>query len=484
MTAPKSRILDAIAALEAGDRRRAASLIRIELREGAKTGDRWASVYRLASQIGEIDLGLEASHRHAMTEPLLLNRLLTHCGALAQVGRSTDALALLDRLPSQAQSYPAVVHFRGTVASESGDLARAEAIFRQLLEISPASPEGWFALAMIKRFEPGDPDFPAMAAIERQIQAADPLSRARFHYAMGKALVDMGEIDRGFAYYEKGASIRQAQEPYDRIAQERFTDRVVADFTLDQLNRLKASRFKSQRAIFVHGFPRSGTTLVESILVEHSHVSDGAEINLFKAALIPTYDRTFDGAMRYESGAPGADPWGEIATDYHRMLGQRFPGKGMVVDKTLLQSPFMGLLLHAMPQAKVPWLRRRPEDVALSAYRTYFTTPMPWSWSLGDIAHMMQQEDRLFAHWMALFPDRILPVPYEELVRDPDAWIPRILDHVGLEFEAGLDKFHANRRQVRTASVQQVRAGISTVAVGSAGRYAAQMAPFRDAYYR
>jgi len=484
MVGQKSNILNAVTALGEGNRRRAAVLIAKELREGPSTGDRWFSVHKLASKIGEIDLGVEASHRFAMTEPITLDRLLSHCGALAQVGRSEEGIKLLDRLPSQAQGHPAVLHFRGTIASENGDFAEAESFLRSSLQVVPGSPQGWFALSMIKTFSPGDPDFDRMAAIEPQIQSVDSLTRSRFYYAMGKALVDMGEVERGFVYYEKGAALRRQDEPYDQAAQEKFAEELISGFTKEALASLKPSRFSDQRAVFVNGLPRSGTTLVESILVGHSRVADGAEINLVQPSLIPTLDNSFVGALKYQHGTSAKDPWGEIAIDYHKMLKMRFPASGLVVDKTLSQSVVMGLLLHAMPNARIIWMRRRPDDVALSAYRAFFTASVTWSWSMTDIAHQMRIEDRLFAHWAELFPDRILTVPYEELVSAPNEWIPWMLEHAGLDMELGIQDFHKNKRKVRTASVKQVRSAISTDAIGKADGFTKQLEPFREAYYR
>lgn len=484
MAGPKSRIPDILIALEHGDRRRAASLIGVELRTGSMTGEKWASVSKLASQIGEIDFALEASRRFSQTEPTTLDRLLSYCGALAQFGRSHEALSLLDRLPTQVQGHPNVCHFRGTISSENGDFEQAATYFRKALQVNPRSSETWFALAMIKTFEKNDPDYHAMIGIEGQCIDLDGLSEARYYYSLGKVLVDMGNIERGFVYYEKGARIRRLLERYNPSSQETLTQNIITDFTPQTLGALKPSRFQNQRALFVHGFPRSGTTLVESILVGHAQVTDGAELNLFQAALIPVGKNLLNDAQQYEKKNSTKDPWGEIAGDYHRMLRQRFPGKGIVVDKTLNQSSIMGLLLHAMPRAKVIWLRRNPEDIALSAYRTYFSTQVPWSWSMEDIAHMMKQEDRLFAHWSAIFPDRILPINYEDLVTEPDKWIPQILNHAGLSQETRLTEFYRSRRQIRTASVREVRSGISTKAVGRAKRFALQLEPFRKAYRR
>jgi hypothetical protein len=142
----------------------------------------------------------------------------------------------------------------------------------------------------------------------------------------------------------------------------------------------------------------------------------------------------------------------------------------------------MGLILHALPSSNVIWMRRSPEDTALSCYRNFFSSPIPWSWSFTDIAHYFRLEDRLHAHWAALFPERILTVAYEDLVRNPKDWIPRILKHSGLSDEPGVYAFHENKRSVRTASVQQVRRPISTDRIGSARGHEPHLAQFWAAY--
>jgi hypothetical protein len=139
--------------------------------------------------------------------------------------------------------------------------------------------------------------------------------------------------------------------------------------------------------------------------------------------------------------------------------------------------------MQALPSAKVIWMRRKPEDTALSCYRSFFSSAIPWSWSLTDTSHYFRVEDRLYTHWSALFPDRILTVPYEELVREPKVWIPKILAHAVLDDEPQVYDFHETKRSVRTASVQQVRGPISTARIGSARAYERHLAPFLNAYY-
>lgn len=477
------RILAAIEHLKAGERAAAAELLQKALQDGPATGERWKSVQLLAAQIGEIDTALEAARRYSRTAPAVLGRLMHYWGELAANGRVEEARREVEALPPQVRDNSTVLHFLGTLASERGAFSEAEHCYRKALEKNPDLPQTWFALAMLKTMAPGDPDLAAMQRLLPQMQAADPALRARFLYGLAKAYHDCGEYDRAWELYSQGAELRRREEAWDRHAAELRADRLVRGFTAETAKRLEPVRGEQRTSLFVNGFPRTGTTLVEQILVSHSRVADGGEINLLRAALIPTGDRSLEGALRYQERFGAGDSWGALAASYFRMLEMRFRTPELVVDKTLGQSHLMGLLLHMLPAARVIWLRRDPEDVALSCFRNFFTSKIAWSWSLADIAEHMKIEDRLFAHWTEQFPDRILVVPYEALVNDPQAWIARILQHAGLEDEPRVHEFHKTPRDVRTASVSQVRQPISTGRIGLAKAYRGHLAPFRDRYY-
>lgn len=480
--ASASRILGAIERLKTGDRSAAASLLREELRLGPAAGERWRSVQRLAAQIGETDIALEAARRYAQTQPFSLERLLTYYGELTANGRGEEARVEVMRLPEQVRQHPSMLHFLGTAAGEVGDFVAAEEYYRRAIALAPNIPQTWFALAMIKTFTPNDPDLRQMLEVRRRITGVERSIEARFLYGLAKAFHDCADFDRAFALYSEGAALRRSEENYDPASIERFAEGLIQGFTQEGLRQLSPSQAGDQHVIFVNGLPRSGTTLVEQILISHSQVDGGAEVNLLRAALIPTLDYSFEGALRYQRRVREPDPWGALARDFRHMLDIRFRTTGRVVDKTLCQSHFMGLLLHLLPQAKVLWLRRNPEDAALSCFRSFFTSQLPWTWSLAEIGHFFRVEDRLFAHWAEQFGDRLLIVSYEDLVSDPDNSIPAVVAGAGLPMEPQVLEFHKVRRSVRTASVQQVRNPISSRRIGAAEAYDKYMGPFRDAY--
>lgn len=480
MTEPVPPLLRAVDALKAGDRQSAAALLEEELRSGRPAGDRWRTVSRMAAEIGEINIAIEAARRSL--QPTTLNRFLYYWGTLANYGRSAEAIEQIERLAEPIREHPAILHFRGTIAGEQGRFLEAEELFRRALAQNPDALETWFALAMIKTFELGDPDLDRMVLMSGRLDSAPPEARARLLYALGKAWDDCGEFHRAFECFKEGAAIRRKGESYDAPAARAAADRTIRAYTRERMGKLHPSQVHEQRSIFVTGLPRSGTTLVQQILSAHSQVSGGDEVNLFKPALIPTIDFSFDGALAYQGRAASDDPWGDVARDYAHFIGMRFRVPGLVIDKTVGQSSLIGLLLHSLPNARIVWLRRNAEDNALSCFRTYFTAPTPWSWSPEEIANHFRIEDRLFEHWRGIFGDRILVVPYESLVREPAGWIKTIAAHVGLAVEVGMERFHESERTVRTASVKQVRSPVSSDRIGTAGRYSQFIEPFRVAY--
>ena len=179
-TPSKSRILQAVDALQKFDRDEAVRLLEEELRYGPSEGDRWKSAGRLAAQIGEIEIAVEAARRYANTAPVTLERLLFYWGELAHYGRTDAVRQDMKRLPKSVEQHPIVLHFLGTLASQVGDFGAAEKYYRAALAKAPQLPQTWFALSMFKTFTDGDSD---LAAMER----ARPAMALRTMNAMNRA---------------------------------------------------------------------------------------------------------------------------------------------------------------------------------------------------------------------------------------------------------------------------------------------------------
>jgi hypothetical protein len=89
------------------------------------------------------------------------------------------------------------------------------------------------------------------------------------------------------------------------------------------------------------------------------------------------------------------------------------------------------------------------------------------------------------AHWRTVLDGRILDVAYEDLVREPEAQVRRIIDWCGLAWEPSVLDFHQQQGASMTASAMQVRRPVYTDSIGSwhraEGRFASIKARFESA---
>lgn len=439
-----------------GDRARQVAIMHELVALNAPLGPQWQQLAQVALGHGEVELACEIADihlAHTGGEPL------AHClkaAVLENAGRLVEARAQMALVPRHIPTPAAHAFGLGTSALHLGLADEARTELAEAARLEPGNGFAWLSLGMVSDMANDDALAGRMLAAAPHANRAAPVPRAAYRYALGNLFHARGEHDQAFAWFADGAAIMRGVEPFDRAADARNAEAAVAGLTrasLAQARRVAGER--PNRTLFVTGLPRSGTTLVEQILASHSAVAGGGELSL-----LPLLAR--------EAGKADA---GALADFWAHLLGQRFPGAGLVVDKSLNTSRFLGLAATVAPDAPVIWVQRDPLDCAWSCFRTFFPLSMPWTYDLKDIAWHFRQEAQLLARWQDLLGDRLLVVPYEQLASDPASWIGRVLDHCGLAAEPQVFTPHQTQRVVTTASTSQVRQPINRQGIGSAAPY-------------
>jgi hypothetical protein len=125
-------------------------------------------------------------------------------------------------------------------------------------------------------------------------------------------------------------------------------------------------------------------------------------------------------------------------------------------------------------------MQRHPLDTCLSVYFQNFFNVSPYANDLDSLAHYYGEYLRIMAHWRHVLPAAtLLEVPYEGLVADTELWTRRMLDFIGLVFDARCLEFHQTERVIITASKWQVRQKISTASAGRWRNYETYVGPLR-----
>jgi tetratricopeptide (TPR) repeat protein len=469
-----------VAALQRRETETAVESAKAMIEKRTPLGEQWRSIVRFAAEAGEWTVAIAAADQYLSAKPNDPARILLKAEILARGGR-VDTAAELAR--SLASDHPSVQHFLGTLSAELGEVEQASDHLRRALHMMPGSGVTWLTLVNLRRLDPAHPDFQAVLAAAPKMHDAPPRERAPFLFALGKARDDVGDHHSAFQAFSDGASLARLDRSYDPAAERRTAQSLVSDFDDGWLQSCPHDSTSRPRPIFVNGLPRSGTTLVEQILVAHSDVADGGEVNLLSrlAGRVGGADRGSLQRFAERSGGAGSASM-TLRAKYDHLAKERFGAGGRIIDKSLNFAWLAGIARVSLPAAPIVWLRRDPIETAWSCFRTWFATGVPWSFDLRDAGLRFGMEDALFEHWRAVLGDSILVVPYSDLVQEPDRWIKRLQSHCGLSHEADAAKFYKNRRAVRTASVAQVRQPIHCHALGVPGTYADRLGPFRQAY--
>ena len=445
----------------------------------APMGDQWQALANLVLQNGEIGLARQAIDLFVEARGADPLAQYQKAALLEQSGALAEAYALMCALPPEVPDPAANAYSRGTAALFLGEIEEARAQLERATRLQPQSGSAWLSLAMSADLASDAALTDRLFAAGRHMENAMPAQRAAYAFAVGKAHAERGEHELAFAAFSRGGREMKSLVPYDREADRSRAEESLRGCSAEDIAAIaRQQREATGRTIFVTGSPRSGTTLLEQILTSHSAVGDGGEISRLPLLANEIGGNSCPAISRYV-GSQGA---AEAANLWHHWMDERFPAHGRVVDKSLNTTRFIGLPAALLPDAPLIWLTRNPLDRAWSCFRTFFVTSMPWSYDLEDIAFFFRLEDLLLQRWQDILGDRLLVVPYESLVVEPEHWIRRILSHSNLAEEPQVFSPHQTERSVTTASVMQVRRPINRRAVGSAEPYRRLLEPFIDAY--
>jgi len=92
---------------------------------------------------------------------------------------------------------------------------------------------------------------------------------------------------------------------------------------------------------------------------------------------------------------------------------------------------------------------------------------MPWSYEEKELVSYYNNYKNLIIHYNNILPDKIYHLKYEDLISDPEKKTRSLLDFCNLDWDKNCLNFKDNKREVKTASIAQVRKGLYSSSVES-----------------
>lgn len=472
----------------------------------------WHTASQLALKLGNAAMALDAIREALRMRPDHTPWLIQQGRCLARLGRMDDVAGLADRLVDTRVNSPYECAALGMLLTDLGRRDDALKFYELAAEKQPEDGRHHYNIASLQRtlgqleaaernfskavsLNPGDyeayklrselqawtADNNHVAELEGVLAQgiADKRGEANICYALAKEFEDLGESGKSFAALDRGASARRSNMQYSPGRDLETITAIRETFTADLFRDVRQGD-DSAEPNFVLGMPRTGTTLVERILANHSDVFAAGELPNFAVQLMNQVREKAGGAKvaRDELVQLSADiDYARLGADYIRSTRPFTGHTGRFIDKLPLNYLYIGLIHLALPNAKIINVRRDPMDTCYAVYKALFADAYPFSYDLEELANYYVAYHQLMDHWYEVLPNVICRVDYEHLVGDVEPESRRLVQHCDLPWQSQCLKFYESSDASTTASTVQVRQPVYKTSIGRWKDYEDQLQP-------
>lgn len=437
----------------------------------------------LAVGMALLRVGEVVAARSCLEHPALLGAsakslLMYHAGLRRQFGDDVRALALLDRAHEIGVDGAEFRFARGLELLFCGRTGEAEADFETSLRMDPAACAATLELARLRK---QTLERNHLEDFDRRVHRIKQGTQdhAALEFARYKELEDLGRYEQAWNALQRANTIMRSLHPWERDKARQQVDRLIREFTrfTDPATMTESD---GPQPIFIVGLPRSGTTLLDRLLGNHSQVVCAGELDDFSHQLCWAADyRDVLGGQMLDR-LPELD-YPELGRRYLMQTQWRARGKRFFTDKQPWNHRVAGLIHRALPNARILHMTRDPMGVCFSNFRALLGERYAYSNALDTLADHYMQYRRLHTHWQAIMPGRIHDVSYHDLVNNTEMTLRKVLDFCGLGWEHACLAPARGTGAISTLSAAQVREPIHNRAFEEWRHYSPQLASLRQA---
>ncbi|MBW1699157.1 MAG: tetratricopeptide repeat protein [Deltaproteobacteria bacterium] len=388
-----------------------------------------------------------------------IGNLLNDSGSMEQ------AIESYEKAVEMKADFTEALSNLASLFEQTNQVDKAKKIIAKALRCDPQNPLANYVAARCERRQGR---FARALELLQNVNLSPAISKAcpGILYEKGILYDRLGEFDKAFQCFSAANK---------NVAQSLLANQIDKQHYILKIEKLRSNLLAERDSyvdtrphhsddvspVFLMGFPRSGTTLLDQILSACVDVETLEEKPLVQTMIMEFQNQGF----RYPEDLPRIDETlaKELKAAYERKLSEYlpYPGYKTIIDKLPLNTIDLGLIYRVFPESKIIFAMRHPADVCLSCFFQNFqlNEAMIHFLELNDTAKFYHLVMSLWNEYTNKLPLNVHVIRYEDLIRNFDAETKKLFDYLSISWNPSIRNFHAHakaRKKIATPSYHQV----------------------------
>ena len=282
--------------------------------------------------------------------------------------------------------------------------------------------------------------------------------RSSLLFTLGHLADKIENFEEAYQFYLEANSFA-CVERYDRSTLSKFVNRCM----IYEPNNIRGVG-NNRENIFIVGMPRSGSSLIEKMLVKSGEIFGHGEPGYVGRVIRQVSNGD---VVNYLGFLDNLNKNSVLSLAKELKSAYRLAGGNLKhIDKMLFNYQFVPLIMKLFPDARIIHVFRDYRDVALSCFAHNFSGYHPYKFSISDIIFQFRAHIEIMNRWKLLFPENIITIEYERLVYYPTSVISEISKFIGISPNYDFTKFYELNTACITSSYSQVKQPLYRSAIG------------------
>ncbi len=346
----------------------------------------------------------------------------------------------------------------GNILRYLGNLKEAELSTRKAIEINPDLAKAYYSLSLSK-YSDENKIWKDQLFSESILNTKSQKDQVDIYFARANILHKKKKYEDSAKYLKLANKIKLYLHSSNSNLLINKSKVLLIESDKEEINRTEVRKYPE--SIFIVGMPRSGSTLLESILTMSNDVYDLGEINILEESFLE--------CKKSKKEINLAELYREKVNHKTKL--------NITTNKWLYNYQYAGIIAQHIPNAKIIHCYRNPLDNILSIYRAHFAKGNEYSSSLVDCANVYLNQEEIMSKYKNRFRSKIYDLNYDSLVSNPNKEIKSLINWMGWEWQESYLSPHLNARSVKTRSNVEVRFPIHSKSIGGWKNYKDMLKP-------